>query len=75
MEKLVLRAEVIESIKKDPVLFGAVAEALGVSVFTVITFLRNNDPKLTQASVMKLLRKHLKESKDNALLCEMQVTG
>jgi hypothetical protein len=73
MKSLVLKLEIIETIKKEPVLFGAVADMLGKSVFTLITLLRNNDPVLTQASVLRVLRNHLNIKKDIELLEEIEV--
>ena len=76
MERLVLKTEIIDTIKKEPVLFGAIAEVLGKSVFTLITLLRANDPSLTQASVLKIIGAHLKVKDNKALLCqEREITG
>lgn len=76
MERLLLKSEIIGTIKTDPVLFGAIAEVLGKSVFTLITILRNNDPVLTQASVLRIIKKRLNVFKDSALLCDSkELTG
>ena len=76
MERLVLKTEIIDTIKKEPVLFGAIAEVLGKSVFTLITLLRSNDPSLTQASVLKIICSHLKVKDNKSLMCqEREITG
>jgi len=72
METLVLKPEIIDSIKKDSILFGSVAKVLGVSAFSLPRILLANDPRLTQASVLKLLRMQLSITKDIDLLCELQ---
>lgn len=71
MEKLILKPEIIIKIREDAIIVGHVAAALDVSFFTMQQILNRNDPKLTQASVLKYLRTRLKLT-DADLLCEMQ---
>jgi hypothetical protein len=72
MERKVLKIEILDKIKTDPVLFGAVASALGVSPFTMPRIVKRNDEKLTQIVVLSVIKKHLGISKDSDLLEEMQ---
>lgn len=71
MEQLVLKQEVVDAIKKDTGLYAAVASLLGVSSYSMPRILIANDARLTQASVLKVLRDHLKIKKDADLLTEM----
>jgi hypothetical protein len=73
MDQIVLNDEILDKIKNDAFLFGGVAARLKVSPSTLPDILRRNDPKLTQASVLKLLRDHL-GLQDNELLTILQET-
>lgn len=72
MEKLILKPEIIEAIKKDSDLFKKVADELKISLYTMPNFLLRNDARLTQANVLRLIRMHLGLKKEFDLLCEMQ---
>lgn len=71
MEQLVLRKEIVDAIKKDTPLFSQVASLLGVSVYTMPRILIDNDARLTQASILRVLREHLHLT-DADLLTEME---
>jgi hypothetical protein len=70
MDKIGLRKEVLDEIKSDPILHGKVAQSLGFSPMSMAKLIYTNDPRLTQASAMAVLRKHLKKQ-DKELLCEL----
>jgi hypothetical protein len=70
----VLKQEILDNIKRDPILFGRVAEALGVAPTTLPRIIYDNDRKLTQIGVLKVLGKHLKKSQ-NDLLEEIRETN
>jgi hypothetical protein len=72
MEQLVLKQDIIDTIKKDQVLFGKVAATLGLSIRTMSDLLPANPPRLANASVLKVLREHLKVTEDSELLTEME---
>lgn len=72
MEKLVLKQEFVEKIQNDGILFGKVAYMLGVKPVTLPQILAANNAKLTQASVLRILREHLGITQDSELLTEMQ---
>jgi hypothetical protein len=72
MEQLILKQEIVDAIKKDTILFGKVAAALGLSIRTMSDLLPANPPRLATASVLKVLREHLNVSEDSELLTEMQ---
>jgi hypothetical protein len=69
MAQLILKAGIVEEIQKDPVLFGKVAEAMGLSVRTMFDLLPKNPPRLATASVLAVLKKH-KGVLDNSELLE-----
>lgn len=68
MEKIVLKDEILDTIKSDPVLFGGVAKAVGVSVYTLPKLIKENDPRLTQANVLKVIADHLGEQDSSQFL-------
>ena len=72
MEPMFLKPEIIEQIKSDPILQAKIAQALGVALPTMYKVLaKENNPRLTQISVLHVLRDHLKIKKDSDLLTEM----
>lgn len=73
MDRLILKQEVLEAIKKDGLLYGKVAVALDRTPGSLRKILADNDEKLTQAGVLRILREHLGVAQDNELLTEMQV--
>ena len=72
MGKLILKQEVVDNIKGDQILFGKVASAMGLSIRTMYELLPSNPPRLASATVLKVLREHLKVKKDIELLEELQ---
>ncbi len=72
MDRLILKKEVVEEIKYDAVLYGKVAASLGIGAPSLRFVLARNHIKLTQASVLRILREHLGITKDSDLLTEMQ---
>lgn len=59
-DKTGLHNDALASIKSDPILFGKVAVAVGVSSATLPFLLRRNDKKLTQARVLQEIENHLR---------------
>ena len=55
-----LNPDMIYAIKSNPLLFGKVAIALGVSSATLPDLLRKNDKRLTQAKVLQEIEDHLR---------------
>lgn len=72
MSQLVLKQEVVDAIKRDTILYAKVATALGISSYTMPKVLGGNEVRLTQASVLRVLREHLNISEDSELLTEME---
>lgn len=72
MGEIVLKEEIMEKIKSDPTLYGKVAEAAGVSPFSLPGLIYKNSPKLTQAKVLNTIREHLNLAQDTNLFTEMQ---
>lgn len=72
MGELILKKEYVDKIRKDPVLFGKVFDHLDTTVSYGLQLLNNNDPKLTQASVLRILRSHWGVAQDSDLLTEVQ---
>ncbi|MDB5200528.1 MAG: hypothetical protein JWO92_2491 [Chitinophagaceae bacterium] len=68
MSDLILKKEVLDKLKKDPELFGKVASELGTTVSYGLQLLNNNDPKLTQANVLRIILEHVKDDQDNTFL-------
>lgn len=68
MDRLILRSEIVDAIKRDQLLYGKMAYLLGVSIRSMPRILAANSPKLTEAAVIKILKEHLKISKDSDLL-------
>ncbi len=73
MGELILKKEILEKIKKDPVLFGKVAECLDTTVRYGLILVHNNDVKLTQANVLRILKNYLGVTKDSDLLEEREI--
>lgn len=71
MGEIVLKKEILDKIKKQPKLFGDVMEAIDATPSYGIQLLKNNDPKFTQANVLRILREHLGDLKDSDLLEEL----
>lgn len=75
MSDLILKKEVVDKIKKDPELFGKVMKCLDKTPSYGLQMLNNNDLKLTQASVLRILRQHLEVELDSALLTEEETVA
>ena len=65
---MALKKDIIKAVKKDPILFGRIMECLGKRPAYGIQLLNNNDPKLTQAAVLRILCEHLKIENQEDLL-------
>lgn len=72
MERLILKQEMVDAITGDGLLYGKVAYILDLKPGSLKKILSDNDPKLTQASVLRILKEHLGVSQDSELLTEMQ---
>lgn len=73
MERLILKQEYVDAIKKDGLLYGEVAAALNRTPGSLRKILVDNDQKLTQASVLRILCKHLGGLQDSDLLTVLQL--
>ncbi len=69
MGTIVLTQWALNKINDDQVLFGKVAKALNISVVSLPRLLKSNNPKLTNAGVVIVLKKHL-GVKDSEILEE-----
>lgn len=74
MEPMILKQEIMEKIKSDPLLYGKVAYVLGVSPLSMPRILGSNSPKLVRISVLKLLKQHLKIEQDKDLFEDSKAT-
>lgn len=74
---LILKKEIIEEIKNDQVLFGKVSKAMGLTIRTMFDLLPKPiaRERLTTATVLQVLRDHLKIKKDSELLMEEPVAA
>lgn len=72
MGELVLKQSILDKIKDDAELYGKVATELDVKPLSLPRILKENNKKLTQAGVLRILREHLGEMQDSELLEEMQ---
>ena len=74
MGELVLKKEYRDKIRKDPELFGKIfgtePGALDTTVSYGLQLLNNNDPKLTQASILRILKSHWGLNSESELLEE-----
>lgn len=75
MNKIVLKQEYVDKIRTDENLSKKVADSLGISKNSLPRLLYGNDPRLTQACVLRILKSHLKINKDNQLLAELQMVS
>jgi hypothetical protein len=71
--ELVLKSGIVEKIKTVPKLYGDVADALNITPMSLPRLLYENSPKLTQASVLRVIKNHLGELEDSELLEEKGV--
>lgn len=77
MAKLVLKEQIVDQIKSDQVLFGKVAAAMGLTVRTMFDLLpkANAPERLATATVLQVLRDHLKITQDSELLEDVTATA
>jgi len=61
------KQEVIDQIKKDPVLFGAVAETMGIELISLPMALKRNGPTLNQYHIVVLVASHLGKDPEDVL--------
>lgn len=55
----VLKQEVLAAIKSDSILYGKIGGELNMSPASLPRLIYDNDKRLTQAGVLKILSKHL----------------
>jgi len=72
MGKIVFLPDIKKAIRSDGELFGKIAKELGYSPTYMNDLIREDDPKLTQARVLVIIRTHLNLSQDTQILTEMQ---
>jgi len=72
MGALILKKDIVDKIKKNPDLFGKVFDCLDTTVSYGLQLLQNNDPKLTQATVLRIIRENLGVKDDSDLLEELE---
>lgn len=53
-----IRQNVVDTIKHEPLLFGEVANELGLTPSSMNRILYANDKRLTQAGVMAIIKRH-----------------
>lgn len=58
-ELVLLKEDIVKAIKEDAVLYGKVAQALGIGAPSLRPLLKANHAKLTQAGVLIVLLEHL----------------
>jgi hypothetical protein len=73
--EIVLKENVIKSIEKNNKLLAELADHLGFTMRSFIVILKNNDPRLTQAGSLKIIKTHLGLRKDSELLEEKVVAA
>jgi len=74
MERTGLKQDVLKSIKSDSMLYGKVGDELNMAPTSLLKLLYDNDKRLTQIGVLKILSKHLGK-KQNELLEEIRETN
>lgn len=73
MNRIVLKQEYVDKIRTDENLSKKVADSLDISEKSLPRLLYGNDPRLTQACVLRILKSEFKIRKDNELLAELQM--
>lgn len=71
MKVIGLNNRTLEKIKSDQELLGIVAKAINASTLSMPRLLKQNHPKLTQASALLVIREYLGKQ-DSELLCYVQ---
>jgi hypothetical protein len=76
MEEIVLKDWVLKRIKEDVFLTAKIADKLHITSLRYFgDVLKNNDPRLTQASVLRILKEHLNTSDERQFLTEPQTAA
>ena len=68
MEAQFLKQEILDTIMREALLFGKVADAIPVSPTSLPRMIYSRNKKLTQAGVLKVLCEHLKIENSEDLL-------
>lgn len=75
MAEFGLKKEYLDAIKKSPEIFkkvfGSEPGSLDTTVSYGLQLLTNNDPKLTQAAVLKILKEQFKVKHESELITEL----
>lgn len=66
--KIALKKEILDRIKSDPILYGKVAFELEIAPASLPRLIYTNDPKLTQAGILRILMDFLGSSSSEDLL-------
>lgn len=61
------KQEVLEEIKKDPLLYGNVAEAMGIGLTSMPMAIKRNGPTINQYSIVTLVASHLGKEPEELL--------
>lgn len=72
MGDIVLKQQILDRIKNDPVLSGEIAVELGVSALSMPRIIKINDKRLTQKGVLSIIKERTGYDKDNDLMEELQ---
>jgi len=68
MERFALKQDIVDEIKKDPILYGQVASLTGHTILSMRKVLNdNNSIKLTQLTVLKHLSDYFKINQNDLL--------
>lgn len=67
---LILREDIKKTVATDQILFGKVTAHLDVSIRYGLVLLEKNDPRFTQAGVLRIIKEHLKLPEEADLLAE-----
>jgi hypothetical protein len=68
MERFALKQDIVDEIKKDPILYGQVASLTGHTILSMRKVLNdNNSVKLTQVTVLKHLSDYLRINQNDLL--------
>ena len=70
---ILLKTEILDKIQKSEKLKKAVAKELGLEIGSLRRLLYANDPRLTQAGVLLILKNELGIKHDNDLLSAIKV--
>lgn len=67
---LILRSDIKKAITTDQILFGKVTAHLDVSIRYGLVLLEKDDPRFTQAAVLRLIKEHMRIPQETDLLIE-----